>query len=46
MSCMACRFLNSLPANRLTATALDALLRAAGWRLYSSFRSVISCSPH
>lgn len=34
-----CRLLNELPATRLTATALEAFLKVAGYRLYAAFRS-------
>ena len=41
-----CRFLNALPANRLTATALDSLLRAAGFRLHQVYRSAVTPASH
>ena len=34
----ACRLLNGVPANRLTAAALDTFLQVAGFRLFQSFR--------
>ncbi|GAB4823632.1 hypothetical protein N2152v2_010678 [Parachlorella kessleri] len=32
------RLLNALPANRITATALDAFLKVAGYRLHGTYR--------
>lgn len=34
----ACRLLNHLPATRLTATALEAFLRVAGFALWRAYR--------
>ena len=33
-----CRLLNALPANRVTATAVDAVLKVVGWRMNTAYR--------
>jgi nucleoporin GLE1 len=32
------RLLNNLPSNRLTATALEAFLKVAGYKMFNTFR--------
>lgn len=37
-----CRLLNALPANRVTATAVDAVLKVAGYRMHLAYRGQFS----